>query len=89
VYDYSGEKLLKRLFLPGQKAKELFACKLYDSYGIVRNVQFPASEREFDKFLDTVVKARNEAFGDWATESDALYADLLQEGNPEQVEVIE
>jgi hypothetical protein len=88
VYDYSGEKLLKRLYLPAVKVKQLFACKLYNTDNIVRNVQFPSTEREFDKFLTEIINARNEFLSGVVKgrkklsqdETDERYVKMLTEG---------
>ena len=90
VYDYSGEKLLKRLYLPSINVKKLFACKLYNTDNIVRNVQFPSTEREFDKFLTEIINVRNEFLSGRAIkgrkdklsqdETDERYVKMLKEG---------
>jgi len=87
-YDYSGEKLLKRLYLPSFKVRELFACKLYNTDNIIRNVQFPSTERGFDEFLTKVIDARNEYLTSAAKgknrylgedEKDERYVEMLTE----------
>lgn len=90
LYDYSGEKLLRRLYLPSVKVKQLFACKLYNTDNIVRNVQFPSTEREFDKFLTEIIVARDEFLSGVVNkghrhklsqcETDERYVKMLTEG---------
>lgn len=87
LYDFAGEKLLKRLYMPPQIAKEIMNHRIYDSHAIVRNVQFPSNERAFDGFLDKVIKARDDAFGDHQNENDEMYTELLKE-TPEDLEEI-
>lgn len=59
IYDYQAEKLLSRKFLPRYIANEIFKAGMYDTDAIIRNVEFPASEREFDAFLTKVVQIRD------------------------------
>lgn len=89
VYDYAGEKLLRRLYLPSQRVKQLFALKLYDTDTIIRNIQFPSTEREFDKFLTEIINVRNESLSGVVKgergylsqdETDEMYAEMLKEG---------
>lgn len=38
---------------------EASTFKIYDTDAIIRNVEFPGNEREFDKFLTRVVEIRD------------------------------
>lgn len=64
IYDYQGEKLLARRFMPRFIANEIFKTKMYDTDAIIRNVRFPANEREFDRFLTKVIEIREGAYSD-------------------------
>lgn len=61
-YDFQAQsygpygKLLRRKFLPMVKAKEIFETGLYDTNKILRTIPFPSNEREFDKFLKTIIQ---------------------------------
>lgn len=59
IYDFQAEKLLSQKFLPKHIAQEIFKAGMYDTDAIIRNVEFPGSEREFDKFLTKVVQIRD------------------------------
>lgn len=59
IYDFQAEKLLSQKFLPRYIANEIFKAGMYDTDAIIRNVEFPGSEREFDKFLTKVVQIRD------------------------------
>lgn len=59
IYDFQAEKLLSQKFLPKHIAQEIFKSGMYDTDAIIRNVEFPGSEREFDKFLTKVVQIRD------------------------------
>lgn len=86
IYDFSGEKLLKRLYMPPQIAREIFKVGLYDTHAIVRNVTFPSNERAFDDFLDKVVRARDEAFrGDNQDAEDQTIVEAIEE-LPDEIE---
>lgn len=61
IYDFQAEKLLSKKFLPRYVANEIFKAGMYDTDAIIRNVEFPASEREFDQFLTKVVQIRDAA----------------------------
>lgn len=91
VYDYTGEKLLRRLYLPAIRVKQLFTLNLYNTDNIVRNVQFPSTEREFDKFLTQIIKVRDEFLSGMIKakgkknylsqdETDERYVEMLKEG---------
>lgn len=54
IYDYQGERLLRRKFLPKALAEEIFKAGMYDTHTIVRAVEFPQNERQFSKFLDRI-----------------------------------
>lgn len=60
IYDLQAEKLLRRKFLPKFKAEQLFKLGLYDTHSIVRAVQFPSTEREFDNFLNKIEEIQKE-----------------------------
>lgn len=60
IYDLQAEKLLRRKFLPKFKAEQLFKLGLYDTHSIVRAVQFPSTEREFDNFLNKIEEIQRE-----------------------------
>lgn len=83
IYDFQAERLLRRRFLPRYKAQELFEYGMYDTHAIIRAVQFPGTEREFDKFLTKIVeirdgiKADNDADHDNGGEEDDQNDDLL------------
>lgn len=79
VYDFAAEKLLRRMYMPGHVAAQIFDTRIYDSHAIVRNVQFPGNERAFDQFLDNVVKARAEAFSDARDSEDEMFAEMVSE----------
>ncbi|KLU61837.1 hypothetical protein CEB3_c17550 [Peptococcaceae bacterium CEB3] len=83
VYDYAGEKLLRKMFLPPYRVQELFKARLYNTDNIVRNVQFPSNERAFDEFLNEVIRVRNERYGSAQDAEDEMFADLLKE--PEEM----
>lgn len=61
IYDYQGEKLLAKKFMPRFVANQIFKTKMYDTDTIIRNVGFPSTEREFDRFLTRVVEIRESA----------------------------
>lgn len=79
IYDFAGEKLVKRLYMPPQVAKKLFEVGLYDTHAIVRNVQFPSNERVFDDFLDKVVAARDDAMRTRQNEVDEFLAEIAKD----------
>jgi hypothetical protein len=56
IYDYQGERLLKRKFLPMYKAQEIWSVGLYDTNQIITSIEFPASERQFKQFLEEIIE---------------------------------
>lgn len=58
IYDWQAVRLLRRKFLPLPIAKKIFATGMYDSHSIIRAVEFPSNERNFDNFLDKIVEIR-------------------------------
>jgi hypothetical protein len=56
IYDYQGEKLLKRKFLPMYKAQEIWSVGLYDTNQIITSIEFPATERQFKQFLEQIIE---------------------------------
>jgi len=89
IYDFAAEKLLRRLYMPAYVAKQIFRLRLYDSHAIVRQIEFPRNERDFDRFLDLVIKARYEAFKeDRQTEEDELLAELLED-MPDEIDDVQ
>jgi hypothetical protein len=56
IYDYQGERLLKRKFLPMYKAQEIWAVGLYDTNQIITSIEFPANERQFKQFLEQIIE---------------------------------
>lgn len=63
IYDYQGERLLRRKFLPMYKAKEIFATGLYDTGQIITSVEFPGNERQFKEFLEKIIEINDKARG--------------------------
>ncbi len=67
IYDYQAQnygpfgKLLRRKFLPMERAKMIFATGVYDTYKILRSIPFPGNEREFDNFLKHIIEIHEEA----------------------------
>lgn len=61
IYDYQGERLLKRKFLPMYKAQEIWAVGLYDTNQIITSIEFPANERQFKQFLEQIIEI-NDAY---------------------------
>lgn len=58
IYDYQGEKFLRRKFLPKPIAEEIFETGMYDTHAIIRAVEFPQNERQFSRFLDKIEEIR-------------------------------
>ena len=58
IYDYQGERLLRRKFLPKYIADRIFETGMYDSRAIIRAVDFPANERAFERFLGTIIEIK-------------------------------
>lgn len=56
IYDLQGERLLRRKFLPKYIANQIFSLGIYDTHSIVRAIEFPSTDRAFDKFLDNIIK---------------------------------
>lgn len=61
IYDYQGERLLKRKFLPMYKAQEIWSVGLYDTNQIITSIEFPANERQFKQFLEQIIEI-NDAY---------------------------
>lgn len=56
IYDYQGEKLLRRKFLPMFKAQEIWDVGLYDTNQIITSIEFPGNERQFKQFLEQIIE---------------------------------
>lgn len=56
IYDFQSDKLLKRKFLSKYIAEQIFEIGIYDTHSIVRAIEFPSTDRAFDKFLDNIIK---------------------------------
>lgn len=59
IYDYQGEKLLRRKFLPMYKAQEIWSVGLYDTHQIITSIEFPGSERQFKQFLEQIIEVND------------------------------
>ncbi len=59
IYDYQGEKLLRRRFLPMFKAQEIWKVGLYDTHQIITSIEFPGSERQFKQFLEQIIEVND------------------------------
>lgn len=58
IYDYQGERLLRRKFLPKYIAERIFETGMYNSRAIIRAVDFPSNERAFERFLSTIIEIK-------------------------------
>lgn len=56
IYDFQGQKLLKRKFLPMYRAQEIWSVGLYDTNQIITSIEFPANERQFKQFLEQIIE---------------------------------
>lgn len=59
IYDYHAERLLRRKYLPRYVAHQIFEVGLFDTNAIIRSIEFPGTERQFTKFLDVLIAARD------------------------------
>ena len=60
IYDYHAARRINTLFIPKRVAKKFFDLGIYDTHAIIRYMQFPKSERDFDRFLDRIIAIRGE-----------------------------
>lgn len=59
IYDYQGEKLLRKKFLPKFVADEIFKTGLYDTNQIITSIEFPKNERQFKDFLEQIIEVND------------------------------
>lgn len=74
IYDFQGERLLRRKFLPKYMANQIFDIGIYDTHSIVRAIEFPSTDRTFGKFLDNIIKIRDEDEEDKEDSNDDEYS---------------
>lgn len=55
IYDFQAERLLRRKFMPKFIAEQIFKVGIYDTHSIIRAIEFPSTDRQFDKFLDQII----------------------------------
>ncbi|MCC2370347.1 zonular occludens toxin domain-containing protein [Bacillus cereus] len=61
--DYQTGEMLNKTFLPMSKAKKFFDLELYDTHQMVKGFPLPQTERESDKFFDTLEEIHDRARG--------------------------
>jgi hypothetical protein len=61
--DYQTGEFLHKQFIPMWKAQQIFKQNLYDTFAMVGGFPLPGTEREGDKFFETLEEIHNKARG--------------------------